>query len=128
MLIDKPRLCLRCGEEMEGRIDKLFCDTHCKSIYHYEKKKADKYSLFKRIDLQLKQNRKLLKHYNQAGKATIRKEILIDAGFNPNYFTNYWKNQKGEVYLFCYEYGFLSITERNIPKYVLVKWQKYMEK
>jgi len=38
--------------------------------------------------------------------------VLIDQGFNPKFFTHYWKNNKGDVYLFCYEYGFN-------PKYAL---------
>ena len=123
----KPHICLECAEPIEGRIDKIFCDTHCKSSYYYKKKKAENLSLFKQIDSQLKQNRKLLKHYNQAGKATIRKDKLIKAGFNPGYFTHYWKNRKGDVYLFCYEYGFLAKEEHQVQKYVLIKWQEYME-
>ena len=123
----KPHFCLQCKKILEGRIDKIFCDTQCKAIYHYKQKKLETHSLFKQIDSQLKQNRKLLKHYNQAGKATIRKDKLIKAGFNPNYFTHYWKNQKGDVYLFCYEYGFLAKSEHQIQKYVLVKWQDYID-
>ena len=64
---------------------------------------------------------------NQSGKSTIRKEGPINADFNPKYFTHYWKNSKGEVYLFCYDYGYLSLQENDRSKYVLVKWQPYME-
>jgi hypothetical protein len=78
------------------------------------------------IDKQLKLNRRLLNHYNKAGKAVIRKTELLKAGFNPKYFTHYWKNQKGDVYLFCYEYGFLEKKEGEKVKYVLVQWQEYM--
>jgi hypothetical protein len=49
-------------------------------------------------------------------------------GFDANFFTHYWKNQKGEVYLFVYEYGFLRIKEQTNEKYVLVLWQEYMSK
>jgi len=41
-------------------------------------------------------------------KATVRAEKLIEFGFNPGYFTHFWKNTKGDVYLFVYEYGFLK--------------------
>ena len=116
MVLAKSHICLECKKEIEGRIDKLFCDTHCKASYHYKKKREKQFSLFKRIDLQLKQNRKLLMHYNQAGKAIIRKDVLLKAGFNPGYFTHYWKNAKGHVYLFCYEYGFLATNEKNVQK------------
>ncbi|PWH82971.1 hypothetical protein [Brumimicrobium oceani] len=120
------RKCLNCKAEVFGRSDKLFCDVYCKSSFQYKKKKEEEKSLFETIDKQLKQNRKLLKSFNKAGKSTVRKEKLLAEGFNPKYFTHYWKTKKGTVYLFCYEFGFLSITENGKSKYVLVKWQEYM--
>ena len=74
----------------------------------------------------MKLNRRLLKQYNKAGKAVVRKKDFVQAGFNPKFFTHYWKNQKGDVYLFCYEFGFLERQENGKPKYVLVQWQDYM--
>jgi hypothetical protein len=64
-------------------------------------------------DKQLKLNRRLLKNFNKAGKAVIRKEELLLEGFIPNHFTQYWKNKKGDVYLFCYEFGFLEKKENG---------------
>jgi hypothetical protein len=90
--------------------------------------KDKKESLYLQIDKQLKKNRRLLMAYNKAGKATLRKKLLHDEGFNPKFFTHYWKNQKGQVYLFCYEYGFLSLEENGKEKYLLVTWQEYMQK
>ena len=119
--------CLHCHEPLVGRSDKKFCSPYCKSTYHYQQNKVRESSLFVKIDLQLKMNRRLLKAYNKAGKATVRKETLLSDGFNPKYFTHYWKNPKGNIYLFCYEYGFMEKKEERAVKYVLVKWQKYME-
>jgi len=119
--------CLNCNKELSGRSDKVFCDAYCKSSFHYKKKQGEKKSLFESIDKQLKTNRRLLKLFNKAGKAVVRKEELIAEGFNPKYLTHYWKNAKGEVYLFCYEFGFLEKQENSKPKYVLVKWQDYMQ-
>ena len=70
--------------------------------------------------------RKVLKRFNKSGYTTIRKSLLLGEGFNPKFFTHYWKNQKGDVYLFIYEYGFLKKKEHNIEKFVLIKWQDYM--
>jgi len=120
--------CMHCSEKVAGRIDKLFCTPYCRSAFHYQKRKLKGKTLFKSIDETLKKNRRLLAHYNTAGKAVIRKEELLKAGFNPKYFTHYWKNPSGDVYLFCYEYGFLERKENNKAKYVLVHWQDYMEK
>lgn len=121
------RKCPECGKELIGRIDKRFCSSYCKSSYHYVKNRDNTGNLFKKIDNQLKQNRRILKEYNKGGKATVRIEVLHQKGFNPNYFTHYWKNPKGEVYLFCYEYGFLKKREHDREKYVLVQWQPYMD-
>ncbi|MFH1321368.1 MAG: hypothetical protein ABII90_12055 [Bacteroidota bacterium] len=69
-----------------------------------------------------------MKNFNKAGKTTIRKENLLKAGFNPRYFTHYWKAQNGNLYLFCYEYGFMDIIENDRAKYRLVHWQEYMNR
>lgn len=118
--------CLECDEVIEGRSDKIFCSPYCKSSYHYRKNKEKEGGMYVKIDNQLKLNRQLLKHFNKAGKAVVRKEELIKRGFAPKYFTHYWKNIKGDVYLFCYEYGFLEKKENNKSKFVLIQWQDYM--
>ena len=115
--------CPICGLPFVGRSDKKFCSTKCKSIHHYEIRQESEV-FFLKVDRQLKINRKLLKRYNKSGYTTIRKAILINAGFDPNFFTHYWKNQKGAIYLFVYEYGFLKIDGKE--KYLLVTWQDYM--
>ncbi|MDP5099519.1 MAG: transposase [Crocinitomicaceae bacterium] len=74
---------------------------HCKSSFHYKKKLGEKISLFETIDKQLKTNRRLLKLFNKAGKAVVRKDELIVEGFNPKYFTHYWKNSKGGCTFFA---------------------------
>ena len=122
------RTCLHCKKELQGRSDKKYCDAHCKSSYQYEESKKKAPRFYNKVDNQLKLNRKILKAYNKAGKATIRSKILLDDGFNPNFFTHYWKNHKGRVYFFVYEYGFLRHVENGKEKYVLVIWQDYMGK
>jgi predicted nucleic acid-binding Zn ribbon protein len=123
----KKQLCIHCGEPFSGRADKKFCSESCRSNYHYYQQKEKEDSLFKTIDKQLKANRRILKDFNRAGKATVRKEVLLDEGFNPKYFTHYWKAKNGNVYLFCYEYGFMKKIENIKEKYVLIQWQSYMD-
>lgn len=121
--------CKYCNKALSGRADKLFCSPSCKSCYQYRQKQIKPISLFEKVDKQLKLNRKILKKYNKSGVTTIREELLLKEGFNPKYFTNYWKNKKSEVYLFCYEYGFLRKFDdrKKIYRFVLVQWQAYME-
>ena len=119
-------ICIACGNELSGRSDKKYCDEHCKSAYQYKNAANGSEALYRKIDKQLRLNRKLLKGYNRAGKATVRASELLSEGFDPKYFTHYWKNQKGDVYLFVYEFGFLKRKENGRDKFVLVKWQDYM--
>ena len=125
--MNSKRFCLACDTELRGRADKKFCDPYCKSAYHYQKDR-DENNFFVQVDRQLKKNRKLLKTFNKAGKATVRSQVLCDLGFDPNFFTHYWKNKAGDIYLFVYEYGFLSRIENGKQKYILVTWQSYMNK
>lgn len=120
--------CKYCNEPLSGRVDKIFCDPYCKSAFQYLRKKEKPKSLFEKVDKQLKLNRKILKQHNKIGVTTVREESLLNEGFNPKYFTNYWKNEKGDVYLFCYEYGFLRKFDdrKKVYRFVLVQWQPYM--
>ena len=123
----KKNECLSCGKELIGRSDKIYCDLHCKSSYHYRKSLDEAPRFYNKVDNQLKLNRKILKNFNKSGKATVRAKVVLELGFNPKYFTHYWKNQRDDVYLFVYEFGFLKKKENNVEKYILIKWQEYME-
>ncbi|WP_394974865.1 hypothetical protein [uncultured Croceitalea sp.] len=118
--------CLYCEKSLTGRTDKKYCDLHCKSAFQYKKAKESPIRFYNKVDNQLKLNRRLLKEYNKGGKVTIRGQVLLELGFDPNFYTHYWKNQKGDVYLFVYEYGYLKKNENGKEKYVLITWQDYM--
>ena len=119
--------CAYCNEKFSERAGKKFCSSYCRSAFYYQNNKNKENTLFKKIDTQLKKNRKILKSFNKAGLVKVRKNKLLSEGFDPKYFTHYWKNKKGQVYLFCYEYGFLSLKENQKEKYLLVTWQEYMK-
>ena len=116
--------CLYCEKKLVGRTDKKFCDPQCKSAYQYKKSKESPERFYNIVDNQLKLNRKILKEYNKGGMVTVRVNVLKEEGFDSNFFTHFWKNSKGDVYLFVYEYGFLTKGD----KYILIKWQDYMNK
>lgn len=118
--------CKNCENEIKGRLDKVFCDSYCKSNYHYKLNRENDSKFYKVVNDQLKLNRRLLKRYNSEGKSIIRTDVLLSKGFNPKYFTHYWKNSKGDVYLFVYEFGFLKRMDNNLEKYILVTYQEYM--
>lgn len=120
----KINQCQECGEELNGRIDQKFCSAYCRSSFHYKLNKEKEANHFKKIDESLKLNRRILKKYNLAGQAQIKKELLTGEGFNFKYFTHYWKAKNGNLYFFCYEYGYRDLKD---GKYMLVTWQDYMK-
>lgn len=122
----EDKKCKNCNKALIGRVDKQFCNSKCKGTFHYKLLNSKPKTTFKLVDDLLKNNRKILKKYNQSGKSVVRKDTLIKEGFNPLYFTNVWKNKKGSRYFFCYEYGYLLKEEHSIEKYVLIQWQNYM--
>ena len=126
----EERYCPVCEAPIRGRSDKIYCSPNCKSAHQYENKKlTDK--LYFDIDRQLKTNRKILKRYNLNGRTTLRRNVLHEEGFDPHYFTHYWKNHKNQVYLLSYDFGILKIDEEKrsekVPKYLIVEWQNYMK-
>ena len=121
------KTCPSCGGEVKGRSDKKYCSAACKSSDHYDKR-VEKDKFYIEVDRQLKTNRKLLKKYNQTGYTILRKDVLLNEGFNPNFFTHYWKNHEGLLYLFVYDLGFADVSKDGKEKYVIVEWQEYMRK
>ena len=64
--------------------------------------------------------------YNLSGQSQIRVELLLKEGFDSEYYTQTWTANNGNLYYFCFEFGFRELEENG--KYMLIKWQNYMEK
>lgn len=104
------RNCLSCGKTVRGRIDKKFCDDYCRNAYN-NAQKAPAYNLVRNINNQLAKNRRLLEEAiptgEEIGKTT--KERMLSKGFSFKYLTHTYTNKKGNVYIFCYDYGYLPL-------------------
>lgn len=117
----ETKKCPVCNGIVKGRIDKKFCSSTCRSAFQYEQKlETDK--LYLRVDKQLKINRKVLKKYNLIGKTTLRREVLHNEGFDPNFFTHYRKMGNNEVYFYCYDFGFKKTNDNAKEKYLIINW------
>ncbi|MDA9555777.1 hypothetical protein N9R54_06040 [Pelobium sp.] len=111
------KLCLDCESPIKGRADKKFCDDQCRSNYN-NKLKINLNSQIKSINAILLKNYKILEKLNPDGKTKINTSKLIQQGFDFKYFTHTYTNQKGDIYKFCYDYGYLKIDDHH---YLLVK-------
>ena len=106
----QPALCLACNKQVKGRTDKKFCDDYCRNNYNNQLKSAAT-NLVRNINNALGKNRRILESIIPTVEETFKttKEKLLQKGFQFKYFTNSYTNKKGDVYFFCYDYGYLPI-------------------
>lgn len=100
--------CMECGTRLIGRVDKKFCNDHCRNIYHNNENREGTAHV-RSINSILKKNRNILKGMNPNGKAKTKKQELITLGFNFKYFTNIYRTKDKRVYYFVYEHGYTDI-------------------
>lgn len=105
-----PRACLACGKPLKGRLDKKFCDDYCRNSYNNQQN-SDQNNFVRNLNNILRKNRRILEEAIPEGEEMKKmpKEKLLLAGFNFKYHTHQYQNQKGQVYFFSYEYGYLAL-------------------
>lgn len=104
----EERRCLDCGEVIFGRADKKFCSDQCRNNYN-NRQNNDVTAFMKQVNAILRKNRRILAELNPSDKVTLHKDKLLNKGFNFSYFTHTYTTQKGSVYYFVYEYGYLPL-------------------
>lgn len=116
------KICTACGKPIKGRSDKKFCDDYCRNVYNNDLK-SDTNNYVRNINNGLRKNRRILKEclseHEEMAKAN--KEKLINKGFQFKYITHTYTNKKGNVYFFCYDYGYLPLEN---DWYLIVKNNK----
>jgi len=118
--------CIECGKSLSGRIDKKFCDDQCRATFNNRQQRAHE-RLINTTNRQLRKNRTILKKLCPTGKATIRKSVLSDLGFDFSLSTTTYVHRQNSYY-FVYEYGFMAIVDqKGIRKVVIIQQQPYME-
>lgn len=106
----KKGTCLECGTKFSGRRDKKFCDDTCRAAFNNRKYKSS-ITLVRQINRVLAKNRKILEQLNPEGTTRVRREVLLQMGFNFHYNTNLYETREGKCYYFCYDYGYIFLTE-----------------
>lgn len=121
----KERTCQQCSTVLKGRIGQRFCSNQCRATHHNLLKLENKgEQVIKTVNTILRRNRNILKQASPEGKTTLSRQILERAGFDFTYFTNQYKTQKGNVYNFCYDYGYLLLPEEKV---LIVNQQPYIK-
>lgn len=110
------RNCLDCGEVLQGRKDKKFCNDHCRVNYH-NFKHSNEVSQIRSIQQILLGNRAILKSFIEKGVRVTRYAQLLSAGFRFNYHTHILKIGRS-LYLCVFEYS-MKLSKNG--KFVLDK-------
>jgi len=111
------KICLECGDELFGRVDKKFCSAQCRSSY-YNKQNSQENNQFRNINALLRKNRKILADLIDNERMKIQREKLLEKGFNFTYHTNTLTTKENRVYYYCYDYGYFELED---DWYALVK-------
>lgn len=114
----EEKQCLECKEKIIGRADKKFCSDYCRNAYNNNLNKDSK-NLIRNINNRLRKNHRIMESFPlKDGKAKTTKTRLLDRGFDFDHFTSLYTTQKGTVYYFVYDLGYLPLDN---DFYMIVK-------
>jgi hypothetical protein len=102
------KICLNCKSSFYGRADKKYCSLECKNNFSNTQNKINS-SFIHSINKILKSNNKILKNISNGEVRKKSKKDLLEAGFSFDYFTHEYYNNKGERYVYCYDFGYLLL-------------------
>ncbi|MFM7387384.1 MAG: hypothetical protein ACKO68_08425 [Bacteroidota bacterium] len=116
------RKCLECSETLRGRKDQKFCSDYCRNAYN-NRLNEDCNAVVRKINRILRKNRRILAELMEKNLKSQPLNALIENGFNVNYHTGVYETKKGDVYVFCYDLGYLK-QENN--RCILVEKSSYL--
>lgn len=104
--------CIECSKPLKGRADKKFCDDLCRNSYN-NKLNSDSNAYVRNINNLLRRNRRIMEELlpDSEEMVKITKQRMVEKGFQFKYLTHTFTNKKGNVYYFCYEYGYLLLEK-----------------
>lgn len=106
------RICAYCHDKIRGRSDKKFCNDGCRNSFN-NRLNGEVNASIREINSKLRKNRRVLESILPPDTPFIKlkKQALLNKGFQLNFQTHTRISAKGSVYSFCYEYGYTSIGE-----------------
>ena len=112
------KACLSCHKAVKGRTDKKFCDDYCRNNFNNQQK-AETTNYARNIIFALKKNKRILESILGSELITrTTKERLLSKGFLFKYHTRMHENKQGNIYYYCFEYGYLALEN---DWYIIVK-------
>lgn len=131
--MESVRLCAECGQTLQGRSDKRFCDDQCRSQFNNRQGSECK-NLYRRVEYALRRNHLILQALNPASTAVVRLQQLLHQGFDFEYLTSQLQNQAGHTYFYVYDQGYRFLEDDQVllvvkkPDEPLVPLQRLLRK
>jgi hypothetical protein len=108
--IKEKRFCAQCGNEMFGRIDKMFCSAKCRNTYNNRQNK-DATNLVRNTNNCLRKNHRILSELNVGENTKVERKLLKKKGFDFEFFTSFLDAKTGNKYYFVYDQGYSQLSE-----------------
>lgn len=110
----EKRLCQSCGQILQGRTDKKFCDDGCRNNFNNQQNSIQNKEI-RVINRVLKRNRAILLALLSEGKkpTKVDRECLLLEGFNFRYMTHQEAGPAGQLYQICYDVGLISLKNMD---------------
>ena len=91
-------------------MDKKFCDDSCRNTFNNQQNTLST-NLIRNINHAIRKNRNILEAQIPQGEdlAKTTRDKLARAGFNFKFFTHVYQNKKGNIYRYCYDFGYLEM-------------------
>ena len=100
------KACLECGQNVNGRSDKKFCDDGCRNLYN---NRLNSYAtnFIRNVNNALRKNRRILQDLYRSNVKHIYWQRLAVEGFNFSLYTHSNKTKPGNTWFYCYEFGYM---------------------
>ncbi|MFT6867818.1 MAG: hypothetical protein ACJA08_002662 [Cyclobacteriaceae bacterium] len=105
--------CLECGNHFFGRADKKFCADSCRNAFNNKVYATDE-AVIKKVNRVMRKNWMILNFLNPDDKLKIPITKLAKQGFDFDYITSNYFTKEGKEYRFCYEQGYLMLSDNNV--------------
>jgi hypothetical protein len=109
----EDKRCKYCKRAFMGRVDKIFCTTHCRTAHHNEKSRIhQKKKVYKLLIDQIENNRKILKALSDASDLNLN--MLTALGFSYEVYSHKVINKKGIEFRYSVDYGIGIIDQKLV--------------
>lgn len=108
------KLCMACSKPLKGRTDKKYCNDYCRNSFNNQAHSSSN-NYMRHVNSLLQKNRRILAAIlpHSTNRTKTSHAQLLERGFLFQYSTHQVSNKKGNHYHFCYEYGYLELSESS---------------